>query len=104
VENAIVHGLMPSRSEDLVLTVAARLDGDSIRYVIQDNGIGREQALLYKVRNKPHHKSVGLKITEERINIFNRRSKSNGSVIITDLYDEEKRAVGTRVEITIKAM
>jgi len=104
VENAIVHGLMPSRSENLALTVTARLDGDCIRYVIQDNGIGREQAQQYKLRNKPHHKSVGLKITEERINIFNRRSKSKGSVVITDLYDEEKKALGTRVEITIKAM
>jgi ligand-binding sensor domain-containing protein len=104
VENAIVHGLMPSRGEDLILTVIARLESDRIRYIVEDNGVGRQQAREYSRRNKPYHKSVGLKITEERINIFNRQTRSNGSVVITDLYDESDKARGTRVDITIKAM
>jgi len=104
VENAIVHGLMPSRSEDLALVVIAKLEADMIRYIVEDNGIGRQQAQQYRIRNKPFHKSVGLKITEERINIFNRQTRSNGSVVITDLYDRYGAPRGTRVEITIKAM
>ena len=104
VENAIVHGLMPSRSDDLSLTVIARLESDHVRYIIEDNGVGRQQAQQYKQKNKPYHKSVGMKITEERIHIFNRQTGSNGSVVITDLYDEKKKPLGTRIEITIKAM
>ncbi|MBS1607149.1 MAG: histidine kinase [Bacteroidetes bacterium] len=104
VENAIVHGLMPSHRQDLTLVVIARLEADKIRYIVEDNGIGREQAMQYKRMNNQRHKSVGMEITEERIHIFNRRTKSKGSVVITDLYDEERNPRGTRVEITIKAL
>jgi LytS/YehU family sensor histidine kinase len=104
VENAIVHGLMPCRREDLTLVVIARLESDRIRYIVEDNGIGREQAMRYKMMNKPHHESVGMLITEERIQILNRRTKSNGSVVVTDLYDDNNNPRGTRVEITIKAL
>jgi len=104
VENAIVHGLMPSRGDQLRLEIRAWLAGDTIHYTIEDNGIGREQAMRYKLRNKPHHQSVGMQITEERIRIFNRRTKSKGSVTITDLYDTDNNPAGTRVEMIIKAM
>jgi len=51
------------------------IEQDYIKYVIEDNGIGRAQAAQYRQKNKPFHKSVGLKITEERINLFNRTVK-----------------------------
>ncbi len=71
VENAIVHGLSHSEEDGLNLTVMATLENEKIKYVVQDNGIGRAQAAAYNQQNKPYHKSVGLKITEDRINIFN---------------------------------
>lgn len=104
VENAIVHGLSHSQASDLRLSVHATLESDHIRYVVEDNGIGREKAQIYNQRNKPLHKSVGLKITEERIQIFSRRTKSRGSVSITDLYDAAGTPCGTRVNMIIKAM
>lgn len=103
VENAILHGLAHSEESDLNLTVTASLEEDTIKYRIQDNGIGRSKATAYNSQNKPQHKSVGLKITEQRVNIFNGENKQ-GSVLITDLYDEYKNADGTKVEITIKAI
>ena len=103
VENAIVHGLAHSEDSGLNLTVTATLENDKIKYVIQDNGIGREKAKEYNKRNKPYHKSVGLKITEDRINIFNKQAEKNGSILFTDLVDENKIPHGTKVEITIKA-
>lgn len=103
VENAIVHGLAHSEENDLNLTVTASLENDKIKYRIQDNGIGRNKAGEYNAHNKPHHKSVGLKITEQRINIFNGKD-TDDSVSITDLYDNNKNPDGTKVEITIKAI
>lgn len=103
VENAIVHGLAHSEENDLNLTVTASLEDDKIKYRIQDNGIGRNKAGMYNAHNKPHHKSVGLKITEQRIHIFNGKNAS-GSISIVDLYDEHKNPEGTKVEITIKAI
>ncbi|MBS1565111.1 MAG: histidine kinase, partial [Bacteroidetes bacterium] len=104
VENAIIHGLSHSRADNLSLTVSALLESDYIRYIVEDNGIGREQARQYKLKNKPNHESLGMKITEERIHIFNRQTDGHGAVVITDLYDAAGKPAGTRVEISIKAM
>lgn len=103
VENAIVHGMAHSDEKNLNLTVTASLEGDHIKYTIQDNGVGREKAKVYNMQNKPYHKSVGLKITEERVNMFNRQ-QADDAIRITDLYDENKNPDGTKVEIMLKAV
>lgn len=103
VENAIVHGLALSTRDDGYVQVAATLDGEYIRYRITDNGVGRTKAAAVRRLNNPNHESVGLAITENRINIFNHRQNSAGSVTITDLSNEDGTAAGTRVEVMIKA-
>ncbi|MBS1511921.1 MAG: histidine kinase [Bacteroidetes bacterium] len=104
VENAIVHGMAHSEEKELNLTVMASLEGDSIKYTIRDNGIGREKAKVYNMQNKPYHKSVGLKITEERINIYNDQPAKKEAIQIVDLYDENSKPGGTKVEIILKAI
>jgi tetratricopeptide (TPR) repeat protein len=104
IENAIIHGMAHSDEENLHLTVIVSLEKEKIKYTIQDNGIGRQKAKVYNMQNKPYHKSVGLKITEERLNIFNHQHENNGAILITDLYDEDKRPCGTKVELKIKAV
>ncbi|MBI1783428.1 MAG: tetratricopeptide repeat protein [Sphingobacteriales bacterium] len=103
LENAIVHGIAHSNKEDLQLTVTAVLEGDDIKYSVQDNGVGRQLAAAYNLQNKPHHKSVGLKITEERIANFNKTENTDNYVQFTDITDEENQPAGTRVDITLKA-
>ncbi|HEY4156095.1 MAG TPA: histidine kinase [Puia sp.] len=102
LENAIIHGIGPSDRNDLKLTLLIRLKDSGIQYVIEDNGIGREQSRAYKDLNKPFHKSVGMKITQDRINIFNEDAPAADSVKIIDLYDDQQRPSGTRIEFTIK--
>ncbi len=104
VENAIVHGIAHSDKKDLILTVSATLESDYIKYVIEDNGIGRNQAEDYNKINKLHHKSVGLKITEDRIHLFNQNENANGHIKITDLYTADNKPGGTRVEVKIKVI
>ena len=104
VENAIVHGLAHSEEPYLYLLLTATLENDRIKFIVEDNGVGRKQAGIYNEQNKPGHKSTGLKITEDRINIFNADSAINNPVKFTDMYDEQGVANGTRVEITIKAI
>ena len=103
IENAIVHGLAHSERKDLELTIAVTLENHAIKYVVLDNGVGREMGWKYKTQNKPNHKSIGLKITAERIALLNRKN-TPGAIVITDLYDENKNAAGTKVEIMIKAI
>jgi hypothetical protein len=104
VENAIIHGLSQSEAPDLELKLAATLHDDYITYIIEDNGIGRAQSQKYKQHNKPGYKSLGMQLTQERIDIFNRQQKSDGTVAIEDLYDEHGQAAGTRVKLKIKAL
>ncbi|MCW3089722.1 MAG: tetratricopeptide repeat protein [Ferruginibacter sp.] len=104
VENAIEHGLAHSERDDQRLTVNVSLAGDCILYVIEDNGVGRVQSAVYNRQNKPHHESVGLKITENRINIFNGAQSSPDDIVITDLYDAAEAPAGTRVSIKLKAI
>ncbi|MEP7230980.1 MAG: histidine kinase [Ginsengibacter sp.] len=103
VENAIVHGMAHSDRNDLKLIVSASLEDDYIKYIIKDNGIGRTQAAEYNKLNKLRHKSVGLKITEDRIQLYNQEHNANGYVKIFDLADGNSNPVGTRVEVKIKA-
>ena len=102
VENAIEHGIAHSEKTDLIISVTASLQNDFILYNIKDNVIGRSQSAAYNQQNKRHHKSVGLTITADRINIFNGPVSTNDDVVITDLYDAEERPAGTSISVKIK--
>jgi ligand-binding sensor domain-containing protein len=103
VENAIIHGIAPSERKDLYLRIAVRLDGDYIRYTIEDNGIGRPASLSYTTKSRTaEHKSLGLQISRERIDIINRLQGSDGTLEIIDLQDESRQPAGTRVLLTLK--
>jgi hypothetical protein len=67
-------------------------------FEIQDNGIGREEALRLRLQNFPGHKSMGIKLTEERLRLIN--ENHNVSVEIHDLKADDGPA-GTRVTIGV---
>lgn len=100
VENAILHGLLPLQ-EGGILKIAVRKYLSNILCVIEDNGIGRQQAKLNKPDHTRHRKSHGIDITLKRIELFNKEHGFNSSVQITDLKNTEGKAAGTRVEIPV---
>ncbi len=104
LENAINHGIGPSDRTDLKICVKVSLINNKIHYIIQDNGIGRDQSRVYNELNKPFHKSVGMKLTQDRINLFNQDTGESSRVKIIDLFDEENKAAGTRIEFAIKSV
>ena len=66
---------------------------------IEDNGIGRVAAAQMQA---PVHKSYGIKITEERLQIVNEIYNADAKIDIEDLYNTDQLAAGTRVTLTIK--
>jgi len=104
LENAINHGIGPSDRKDLKICLKVKLKDNYIHYIIEDNGIGREQSGIYKQINKPYHKSIGMKLTQDRINIFNQENGTTSNLKILDLYDENQKPAGTRIEFYIKAV
>jgi len=100
VENAIGHGLMNKIGKGTI-KVGLKLDKDSILCSIEDNGVGRQKAMEIKNGKKENHRSLGTSITESRLRLVNSLYGKNMRVGYTDLKDDEGKASGTRVEISI---
>jgi sensor histidine kinase YesM len=101
VENAIWHGLMHKPSKGtLLLKIFCEEGSETLRCVVEDDGIGRQASLRNKGRNVTHQ-SIGISNTRERLETLNSIHQTHSAVTITDLYTEDGKAAGTRVEILI---
>ena len=78
--------------------MSAYLQNGNIIVEIEDNGIGRARAAELKINNPIHKNSLGIKVTQDRISIFNNLSlDKKANVEIEDLSE------GTRVMIRLPA-
>jgi len=103
VENAIWHGLLTSDKAEKKLTISIRSMYRGIKISIEDNGVGRLQTLSKHA--KKVHKSKGVALTKQRIELFNLNNKHRQITMdIIDLQekDEKKTSRGTRVELLIQ--
>lgn len=98
VENAIQHGLLNKQTGARDLVVQASLRDNCILYRIVDNGVGRIKALEIKNRNRPEHRSYGIDISSERIQLHNQNDAD--SVTFNDIRNDNE--TGTEVQVKIK--
>jgi putative methionine-R-sulfoxide reductase with GAF domain len=100
VENAIWHGLM-HKEGDRKLKVEFREEGDFIKCIIEDNGIGRTKAAEMKLNTGQgkQHTSKGIAVSKERLKALRTNAGQEGSISILDLVGPEGVPAGTRVEI-----
>lgn len=95
VENSIWHGISPKNGGGKIL-IKARILDDMIEYIVEDDGIGREQSSRLKIAMKrPARKSFGIRVIQSRINMINESKNNKAQVELTDLEE------GTRVSIKI---
>ena len=99
IENAIHHGLLQRFDKNGKLTISAFLTDNHLHFIIEDNGIGREKAQELKALNRLDHNSYGLKMSRDRIDLFNTHLEN--ALQIHDLVDENGVATGTKVEIIL---
>jgi len=97
VENAIWHGLLKSTKSGN-LTVSIREDEEYLYCSIKDNGIGREKSKALQGSSGMQKKSMGIKITSERLRLLTKQ-KINQVIHIEDLKDERNNPIGTEVTI-----
>lgn len=101
VENAIWHGLMhKGKDEKGIININIKEEDDRLLCIIEDNGVGREKAKELREKSVLKNKSMGMKITEERLRLLS-RERLEQLIRITDLKDALNHALGTRVEINI---
>jgi hypothetical protein len=60
-----------------------------------------ERAEVLKSNRIAAHHSVGLKVTEERLQLISERTGKEASVAVIDKYDEDKLPAGTKVIVRL---
>ena len=101
VENAIWHGLMHKEEGGTVTVSVHHPQPNRLRVEVTDNGIGRAKAAEYKSKSATKNKSLGMKLTAERIELINQLYHTHTQVQVDDLIDERGQPAGTRVIIEI---
>lgn len=99
VENAIWHGLLHRKDKGGLLSIEFIQEDNKIHCIVEDNGIGRKSATALRMQSHPSHVSKGLQITKDRLQIYNSRFNMDASFDIEDLYDEQGKPSGTRVNL-----
>ncbi len=99
VENAIWHGLMHKQDAG-ELTITISQDEQYLFISVKDNGVGRKEAEIFKHESHSKYKSVGLKVTAERIALL-QPSVIGSPVVINDLLNEDGSPGGTEVIIKL---
>jgi LytS/YehU family sensor histidine kinase len=101
VENAILHGLRHRADSGGLLKLHLLYQFDQLLCIVEDNGIGREAAQRINQKQKASHISRGTAVTDKRLQLLNHDTAEKVSVVLIDLFDEQGRPAGLRVEITI---
>lgn len=101
LENAILHGINPKDGNGTI-EINITIVNQFIKISIKDDGIGRVKSQsLQSLHPSNRHKSLGMKITEDRVRILNSIYHSNLNVNIIDLYDQQQNATGTQVDLFV---
>ncbi len=101
LENAILHGINPKEKNGHI-DINIKIVNQFIKISITDDGIGRVNSMALKnIQPAAWHKSLGMKITEDRLRILNKIHQSKLNVNIIDLYNNNKEAIGTQVDLFI---
>lgn len=100
VENAIRHGLVPSGKDDNFLNIEVYKLGEGILCSIKDNGVGRSKSLELKMYKQERHRSLGNKISKERLEVIRDLKLANITETIDDVICDNM-ICGTEVRIFI---
>lgn len=102
VENAIKHGLL-HKTNDRKLKVSFQKDelNNYLICAIEDNGIGRKEALEINKNRVEQHQSFATSANEKRLQLINLSRSQKIVVEIIDLYSNDNQTEGTKVVIKI---
>jgi tetratricopeptide (TPR) repeat protein len=99
-ENAIWHGLM-HKEEKGHLDIELFQETGVLCCKITDDGVGRKKAAELKNRSGNTHRSMGMRITTDRIALLQQQKPMNTSIQVNDLVLPDGRADGTEVIIKL---
>jgi ligand-binding sensor domain-containing protein/putative methionine-R-sulfoxide reductase with GAF domain len=103
IENAIWHGLLHKEGIRELSIEFKLVDEEHLIFTVTDNGIGRKKASEIKSGgiSVSNHQSKGMRITQERIELVRLQTRFRPKIEVTDLFDSDGNASGTRVTVTL---
>lgn len=101
VENSVNHGLYHMKCCKGILSIKVIPDGERVKVIIEDNGIGREKARTIKEKSLKKHKSRATEIIQERLQVLKKEKNIDIEINYQDLKDKDGQASGTKVTIDL---
>ncbi len=101
IENSIIHGISPREDENGRIDIVFKVTETILRCEIIDNGVGRKKAGEIKKQTELTHKSMGMSILKERLELINAKENIDVYSRMIDLEDDDHVVIGTKVEINI---
>ena len=97
IENAIRHGIKALENKIGKIDVSFTLNNNTIQFIINDNGIGRDASYKNKIDGINTHKSFGLFIIKQRLQGYSKSYNQDFNIEVIDLQNENNIAIGTEV-------
>jgi len=103
IENSIWHGLL-HKEESGHISLNISKENTKLKCIIEDDGVGREMSAALKTGSIIHKRSLGMKLTNERLALMNEEKNRTSLLQITDITDSNSKVTGTRVTITLETI
>lgn len=103
LENAIWHGLSSKEGEKKVILKVQKANEEQVEIQIEDNGIGRTRSKEINSNKTLNRKSIGIQLTQDRLENYFKKEEGNYSIKIIDKQNELGEATGTIVSLILPA-
>ena len=100
VENSIIHGVLP-KSEKGHIKLSINEENESIIFQVEDDGVGIDDSLNQKESFEGDHKSQGMEITANRIELLRKISGDKLMIIGPFQVNLNNKSTGTKVIIKL---
>jgi ligand-binding sensor domain-containing protein len=104
VENAVLHGMKHADGQGFI-RVFFEEKAQALWVTIEDNGPGRAAAAAQHTPSdeppRAAHKSVGMGITQKRLELLGGRSGGRDALSIEDIHNADGEVQGTRVRVRV---
>jgi ligand-binding sensor domain-containing protein len=101
VENSIRHGVKYRNDSNGLIQINISQNEKGLLITIEDNGIGRKTANRYRSEHHVQYQSKGMLLSSGRIDLLNSHGDERIDLNIIDMYDDQEKATGTRVELLL---
>lgn len=98
IENSIKHGFSETDKPGH-LSIEVQLDKELLICIVEDNGVGRKRSMTIKPLSGFKKESMGIKLTEERLQLISKTKNRKAFFFIDDLTDTLNNPTGTRVKL-----